>query len=158
MTRHINYPLYGHRHVLQLEPACGNKILSEYSSKVESNGEQPVTIQSLDLANLRSIREFYFSRRHCALNLILEMCRVARDDTLSWSSPSADCLADLFSSVEAVEDRCDLLRVCIIYYCADSVFICRGSTDIVEALLENLKLIGSWTYSNVQVRFIRIEV
>ena len=109
LVRHIIFVLPGCRHVLQLEPACSEIILAEYSLKVESGGEPPVTLQSMNLTKMSGAREYYFSRRHCALKLTLEMCRVARDETLTWCSPAADCLADLFSSVETVDDRSGVL-------------------------------------------------
>lgn len=92
------------RHILQLDVVTSAEILSEFSSAKEEVSGQPITCDSLDLASLGGVRDYYFCRRSAALEIILELCRVARDNQLDWSAHATDCLADLFSTVEALGD------------------------------------------------------
>ena len=88
--------------VLQLDSKGTEDIFCEYKAAAkESDVPCP---EALNLTMLHRIRDYYFSRRCAALQLTLQMCRVARDTNHVYSATASDCLTDLFSTIEPTQE------------------------------------------------------
>lgn len=92
-----------HRSVLQLDTKLSDAILHDYSAVREAAGGSITSHEDITLGTLGSIRGYYYARRCVALEVILEMCRVARDHAHPSSTAATDTLTDMFTTVEATE-------------------------------------------------------
>lgn len=117
-------------------------------------GGRSVVYDPISLVDLVAIRDYYLSKRCAALEIILQMCRVARDSKLGLSSSAADGLTDLFSTVESADKMYSISffrhknpKLILFVFTLPS----REPSNFIDALLLSLAEMQKWTYSNIQV-------